>query len=89
METFVPQPSLDSSTESMLPRGMRTRLYKLFSQIESEFEREYRKLYVENLAREFGYMCSGHVARERASRPVECHWPVPDVLHNRNEACRM
>ncbi|KAF6773190.1 hypothetical protein AHF37_06967 [Paragonimus kellicotti] len=36
--------------ESVLPREFRQRLYKHFARIEQEFEREYRRLYGENLA---------------------------------------
>ncbi|CAH8495428.1 unnamed protein product [Schistosoma mattheei] len=36
--------------ESVLPREFRQRLHKHFARIEREFEREYRRLYSENLA---------------------------------------
>ncbi|KAA0200593.1 WD repeat containing protein 37 [Fasciolopsis buskii] len=36
--------------ESVLPREFRQRLHKYFARIEREFEREYRRLYGENLA---------------------------------------
>ncbi|CAH8498312.1 unnamed protein product [Heterobilharzia americana] len=42
--------SMIAGVESVLPREFRQRLHKHFARIEREFEREYRRLYSENLA---------------------------------------
>ncbi|KAF8571090.1 hypothetical protein P879_00271 [Paragonimus westermani] len=51
-DTILWQFGAESSAhkESVLPREFRQRLYKHFARIEQEFEREYRRLYGENLA---------------------------------------